>query len=148
MTLSFDGTPEITHRRCHECGGEHDSVNGFLLRDGSAYAVYFAAWYPHKSEAWIDVAIGSWEPPDYADHVTFGCRIGYVESQSESASSLVHGGQVLSDSPMFGQKLNRDEALAHPWLNSFWEVVDWLILNDPTLHEHVFHMPPRPNPAL
>jgi hypothetical protein len=49
--------------------------------------------------------------------------------------------QALSDRPIIGRKLNRDEALGHPWLNAFWEVMDWLILNDPTLHEHVYHTP-------
>jgi hypothetical protein len=110
-----------------------------VLRDGGAYAVYWAAWYPHEAEAWVDVTLGSWQEPDYPDNVTFGCRIGIVNR--EPACSLVRPVHTREDSELSGRKLERDEALAHPWLQSFWEVVDWLIVNDPTLHEHVYHMP-------
>ena len=40
---------------------------------------------------------------------------------------------------MFGRKLTRDEALAHPRLQEFWDCVDWLMLADPLLHENVYH---------
>jgi hypothetical protein len=143
MTLSFDGDPRIDHRRCDHCGREHDSAHGLVLRDGTAHAAYWAAWYPHEEQAIVDVTLGSWQEPAYADNVMFGCRIGPVEGQAEPACSLVHSGQTLRDSPILGRKLTRDEALEHPWLSSFWEVLDWLILNDSTLHEHVFHMPPQ-----
>jgi hypothetical protein len=143
MTLSFDGEPKVDHRRCDDCGGEHESAVGFVLRDGDAYAVYWAAWYPHENEAWIDVILGSWQEPDFPDNVTFGCRIGNVEGQEAPACSLVPAGKIRSDTAMFGRKLDRQAALNHPWLPAFWEVVDWLMLNDPTLHEHVFHMPPN-----
>jgi len=146
VTFTFDGDPERRHRLCDVCREEHETDTGFVLRDGDAYAVYWASWYPHENEAWLDVVVGSWEEPKYRDNVTFGCRIGYIEGQDAPACSLVEGGKVLGDAAIFGQKLTRDEALAHPWLDRFWELVDWLIGNDPILHEHVFHMPPRSSP--
>jgi hypothetical protein len=102
--------------------------------------VYFADWYPHAHEAWIDVILGPWERPDYPNQVTFGCRIGHIQGQEAPAASLVDGGAMRSDHPMFGSKLDRSAALGHPWLSEFWSVVDWLIVNDQTLHEHVYHM--------
>jgi hypothetical protein len=47
---------------------------------------------------------------------------------------------------MFGQKLEREEALSHPRLHEFWDLVDWLILNDETLHENVYHFGSEPEP--
>lgn len=141
MAFSFDGDPRTHHRRCDQCGEEHDATNGLVLRDGAACAAYWTAWYPHENEAWIDVAFGSFQAPDYADNVTFGCRVGHVEGQAEPACSLVAAAQPAADDAIFGHKLSRDEALAHPLLNEFWEVVDWLIEHDPLLNKHVFHMP-------
>jgi hypothetical protein len=44
---------------CPSCGQEHQGVTGFVLRGGSAYAIYFADWYPHASEARLDVVLGT-----------------------------------------------------------------------------------------
>lgn len=140
MSFSFDGDPQVRGARCETCGDPHDTVTGFVLRDGDAHAVYFATWYPHQQEAYIDVVLGTFED-DGHDRVTFGCRIGHVDSQRAPAASLVQAGRTLSDSPEWGQRLERSAALGHPRLDDFWEVVDWLVLNDATLHEHVFHMP-------
>lgn len=139
--LSFDGDPRVEVESCASCGDEHQTVTGFVLQDGTAYAVYFADWHPRRSEAYIDVTFGSFEAPGYADHVTFGCRVGPVPSQAAPACSLVAAAVTRPDQPILGRKLDRDGALAHPRLGEFWTVVDWLIVNDPVLHECVFHMP-------
>lgn len=142
MALSFDGEPLVRRSRCDDCGGEHERVNGFVLRDEDPYAVYFATWYPHHQEAYIDVVLGSFsEDAPGDDRVTFGCRIGHVASQRDPAASLVQAGTTLSDTSEWGTRLDRPTALEHPRLEDFWNVVDWLVENDPTLHEHVFHMP-------
>ncbi len=142
MTLSFDGEPTIEQQQCPECGLRHESVIGFVLKDGAAHAIYFADWYPHGSEAYLDVVLGTWDEPDYPDQVTFGCRLGHVEGEAGPLASLVPGGERRSDHPMFGVKLDRDAALEHPRLDQFWEVSDWLVLNDRLLHDNVYHMPP------
>jgi hypothetical protein len=143
LVFSFDGDPHARTAKCERCGTDHDSVTGFVLRDGNAHAIYFAEWHPDAGEAYIDVILGSFAEPDYLDNVTLGCRVGHVAIQAEPACSLVRGGAIRSDKPIFGRKLDRDEALTHPRLDAFWSVVDWLIINDPVLHENVFHMPPR-----
>lgn len=142
MTYTLDGEPKIDNRACPDCGQSHESVTGFVLRDRSAHAVFFVDWYPHTEEAYIEVILGSWEGPDYPDQVTFGCRIGRVAQQAAPAASLVEGGSLRAAHPMFGRKLDRAAALEHPWLAEFWSVVDWLVMNEQTLHDNVFHMPP------
>lgn len=139
--FSFDGDPVARTSRCGECGDAHEGVTGLVLRDGEAHAVYFANWYPHTQEAYVDVVLGFDGDATERDRVTFGCRIGHVESQREPAASLVEAGTALSDDPEWGTRLDRPSALGHPRRADFWAVVDWLILNDRTLHETVFHMP-------
>lgn len=140
MTLSFDGDPSVQQRQCPDCGSQHETVTGFVLENDSAHAVYYVDWYPHTNEAFVDVVLGPWLEPAYPDQVTFGCRLGPVGGQVGPAASLVTGGRTRPDHPMLGRKLDRDEALAHPGLPDFWAVVDWLVVNDPTLHENVYHM--------
>ena len=128
---------------CANCGEEHEGVTGFVLKDGDAFAVYYADWYPHANEAYVEVVLGSFEDPEYADNVTLGCRYGYVDGVQSAVASLMtptHGGR-----PIFGQVLNRDDALQSNRLHDFWNVTDWLVLNDPLLHRTVFHLPPNPN---
>lgn len=67
---SFDGDPTSQLTACSECGVEHQSVTGFVLRDGDAHAVYFAEWHPTLVEAYVDVILGSFEEPAYLDNVT------------------------------------------------------------------------------
>jgi hypothetical protein len=139
--LSFDGEPQRRLVRCQHCDEEHDGTTGYVMRDGSAYAIYFLDWYPHDDEAWLDVILGSFfvEDAEDAGRVTFGCRIGEIEGQDGPGCSLVPGAEVRADLPVFGTKLSRDEALAHPRQPEFWVVTDWLILNDPLLHERIYH---------
>ena len=33
---------------------------------------------------------------------------------------------------------SRDEALAHPRIDEFWEIVDYVLLTDPVVHVHVY----------
>jgi hypothetical protein len=140
--LAFDGEPRRRQIECPSCQQSHDGETGFLLRGGSAYAIFFADWYPHAGEAWLDVVLGSFAEPDYPDHVTFGCRIGHIRGQEAPACSLVQAAARRSDSALFGSRLSPDQARGHPRLAEFWAVTDWLILNDQLLHEKVFHTRP------
>lgn len=142
MAFALDGAPRVEAVACGDCGGAHDAVTGFVLRDGQPHAVYFAWWYPHPGEAYVDVALGSSGVHDASDDaVMFGCRIGHGASQSAPAASLVEAGTRLAADPRWGPRLDRGAARRHPRLGDFWDVVDWLVVSDPTLHEHVFHMP-------
>jgi hypothetical protein len=49
---------------------------------------------------------------------------------------------VRPESELTGRLLSRDEALAHPRVQDFWALMDWLVWNEPDLHA-VMH-PPAP----
>jgi hypothetical protein len=142
--LSYDeGYPTVESRPCDCCAGTDTQTIGIVLRDGEPFAAYWMVWYPENNEAWLDAAIGSWEEPDYADHVTFGCRIGAVDGQVEPACSLVDAATIRPGGPIMGTKLSEQAARRHPWLSTFWTLTDWIMLNDPVAHEHLFHFAPE-----
>jgi hypothetical protein len=116
-----------------------------VARDDAAHAVFFAACYDHGEvrESWIDVIFGTWgSGTDYQDHVTFGCRVGPVSNSPLPAATAVDDTSVATDGPLFGRKLSREAALAHPLITDFWQVVDFIVETDPFVHEHHYgHQP-------
>lgn len=112
-------------------------VTGFLLRDGDAYAIYFASCYHHDGhEVWIDAVFAATWDEDVADRYTFGCRVGAIDG-GEVAATMVDAAAVRDDSAMFGHRLSRDEGLAHAQRDEFWELVDHVLVNDPDVAAHM-----------
>lgn len=139
MTLAIEPGAQVVEHTCPDCDEPFQRVTGFVHDDGDAYAVYFASCYHHGGhEAWIDVIFSKTWEDGADDHETFGCRVGPVEGQSDPAASLVTGGVPFRDSPVFGKKLTREEALGHDRLSDFWTVVDHVLTNDRVVRDHVF----------
>jgi hypothetical protein len=144
VPLAFDEPPTIQEQDCPQCGRHFPLIKAFVTRDEVAAAVAFAALHSHEgeNEAWIDAILGTFGEGRTDDHVTFGCRVGPVMTADEPQASLVAAAQPYGDSPIWGQKLTRDEALQHARLEEFWEIVDFVLVADPVVHHHVYgHAP-------
>jgi hypothetical protein len=141
--LTFDGEPGRQDEVCAQCGRSYRLIKTFIRRDGDAYAIAYTALHRHSAvpEAWIDVILGTFGENTTDDHITFGCRVGPIEGQTEPAASLVTGAIPYGDQAIWGQKLTCEQALAHPRLHDYWDVVDYLLLNDPEIHAHVYRKP-------
>lgn len=139
MDLALDGASDVQEDTCSSCGQRYLLVTSFLTSAGAAYAVAKTALHDHDGhEAWFDVMLGTWnEGAD--DHTTFGCRVGRVAGSPDPAATAVDAAQPYGASPFWGHKLSRSEALAHPRLHDFWDVVDFLLISDPTINHHVYH---------
>lgn len=138
--LRLDGESDVSRSSCHDCGAEYLLVKSFVLDGSGPYAVAFSALHSHGDpEAWIDVIFGAFEG-DAADDVrtTFGCRVGAVESSDEPAATAVPAAVPYADGPVFGHKLNREEALAHPRVADFWQVVDFLLVHESAVRHHIY----------
>jgi hypothetical protein len=123
----------VRSKDCPACGAAFEHVTGFVDDDRGAHAVYFAACHRHpEPEAQIDVVLGTWGSGDASDHVTFSCRL-------RASGAMLADATVATDTDdrILGHKLDRDEALAHAWLEGFWNVVDLLASDDPTVGQHV-----------
>lgn len=126
----------VRDRLCQECGLRYDHVTGFVKRDGSPLAVYFAYCHGHpEHEAGIDVVLGTWGVEAYTDHVTFSCLLRSHGAMTVDATVAVEG---AGDDPILGQKLTRATALVHPWIADFWAVVDAIATGDKSVAQTVY----------
>ncbi|WP_344935603.1 hypothetical protein [Sphaerisporangium flaviroseum] len=64
--------------------------------------------------------------------------MGPVEGQPAPVCSLVTGAEAAPDTPFYGRKLTRDEALRHPWVSDYWETIDHILENDTTVKQHLY----------
>ncbi len=138
--FAFDGERTVRNLECAECGDSYRRITGFILRHDEAFVAYFASLHQHRGakEAWIDAIFGTWGEGIVDDHCTFGCRFGPVVGRDEPAATLVNAAIPFRDSPLFGRKLTRAEGLTHPKLGDYWDVVDFILLDDPDVHSHVY----------
>lgn len=125
---------------CGCCNTPADRTWANVYDGDAALAVYYASCYHHRGvhEAWIDAILGTWGHNRFDDHITFGCRVGPVENSPAPAATLVDGGAAAPDSPVFGQKLSREEGLNHPRLVQFWRVVDTILEHDEIVRRHLY----------
>lgn len=79
----------------------------------------------------------------FAVFVLLPCRGTTCGRGSDApAATAVDAARVAPDGPLYGHKLTRAEALSHPRVKEFWEVVDLIVLNDPLVHQHHYgHAP-------
>lgn len=142
MSLTMDMAEQQEREfTCQCCNAEVQRVWNWIRRDGAVHAVYFANCYHHTNQphdAWIDVILGSWGTGATDDHTTFGCRVGPVVNSPEPAATLVQACMDGSSSPIHGAVLSREQGLVHPWLPDFWAVVDFVLINDPTVNSHIY----------
>ena len=81
----------------------------------------------------MDVVLGTWGDDDNVeDHRTFSCLIGEAGATAVNATAVAEGKAEL-----FGRKLTREEALADPLVGTFWDVVDLVALEDPSVAAHL-----------
>ena len=142
MAFRLDPDLRIRSRVCDHCAKEWLDVIGFIYRNDHPYAAFKAACSPHEPEVFVEVALGSEigeEDADRADHVVFACRIGPVAGQDEPACTAIEAGYLFAESPIWGRMLDRESALAHPWIDAFWEVVDFILEYEGTVRHHVYH---------
>jgi hypothetical protein len=125
---------------CDCCNVRAERSWAFVRDDRGGAAVYYSSCYHHHGihEAWFDVILGTWNTDDFSDHLTFSCRVGPVEDSPTPAATLVNGGFVAADTPIYGRKVSREEGLAHPRLPEFWAIVDAVLEQDELVRRHVY----------
>jgi hypothetical protein len=140
MAFTLDGPPNVEEETCSMCGSKFLLIYHFILKADNAYASAKSELHRHggKPEAWINAVFGSFIDDEYEDHVTFGCRVGLFTENQEPASSLIDAAHTSANRPVWGLRLTREQALDHDLLQAFWEVVDWLVLEDPQIHSHLY----------
>lgn len=143
--ITFDGDRVVEDHYCDACGHDYRSIVDFLLRDGDAWAIVRAQLHRHDGDAitYVQATFGSLWDEHATDKVTFASRIGPVEGYGGNEAGLLDAEEVEAGSSVFGAQLTREQALEHPRVTEFWELLDWLALEDPDIAENVAHGPAR-----
>lgn len=141
MKLSIDENPSSKYKKCPNCNSKYLSITDFVLNDEHAYAVAYIDCHRHHNspELFFTVILGSWAEGEYDDHVTFACRYGGLINGGEEVACTLLDVSDVYDKPIFGKRLTRDQALKHPKVTEFWEIIDYLIEYDIKVHDYLKH---------
>ena len=126
--------PDIRKIRCPQCRSKYLRITDYIHKSDEPFCIARIECHRHDEgeDIYISVIFGDWDDERaFADHVTFTCRFGFVEGHEERVCSLI---QNESDETVLGRRLTREEALQHPLINTFWEVIDFILTtNKPML---------------
>jgi hypothetical protein len=132
---------EVANLKCDCCGAPIQSVNGFVLKDDWAHAVYFATLQNGHDdiEVGLTISVGRW----WEDDVIAVAQREWVYMRvwpSETGSGFEIRIEEPDDSRHYGIKnvhlgkaLTCEDARAHPTLDDFFDVADFAVDNDPAL---------------
>lgn len=85
----------------------------------------------------MDLIIGPWgKGSDPRDRLTFSTRTGPVEDGSV-ASTLLDGGYMAPDNPLYGTKVPRVDGLTHPQIATVWSYTDSVLVDVPAVRAHL-----------
>jgi hypothetical protein len=127
---------EPTHSVCDCCGKTTTRLTRFVTRDGSAYAVYYAAYTAdhEDGQASVMVGIGDWsrddvEPEEVRCAFTF--RLWLAEDSFQV--SIIDPDDSVWNSTFLGRRIPRAEALLHPLIQEVFALSDHMVLCDEPL---------------
>jgi hypothetical protein len=133
MPVTIELDPAVAARRCGGCGREHETVRGYLYRDGNAWVAYWAALYRAGEHHAHPIALMTLAMGDWSDATDAGTRT-WVQIEARP-----HGDQVLMsfvdpsaqlDPDVFGSSLNRSQALDSPRKPGFLEAAEHVAYKD------------------
>jgi hypothetical protein len=125
--------------RCPHCGEESMTVWGWVSKDNTAHAAYFANLMTGHQEisARLTISIGGWGKEDSLAKrkwVFLEARPipGSYEMMVREPGESLYGGE-----PILGKALSRSEALSTPLLQEFFAVADHIAQNDPAVKSYL-----------
>lgn len=131
-TLRLEIGEFATGAPCRCCGARSRTSHGFVYKDDDAYAVYYAGWSEGHLARGVTLAIsvGEWsEGSTPADRVT----IGMLATSRSSSIDFVIVNPTESpwgSTPLLGDMLGREQALAHPVLKDGLHVAEHVVRDD------------------
>jgi hypothetical protein len=142
MKLYLGQNPSITVGKCPNCKQAYVQMTNEIYLDFTReeiYCVVFQEFHAHRTEksAYVDATFGKFETDNEPGHITFTAQ--YSETDDGMAWGLLKSPRV---SEFLGKRLSRTEALKHPKITAFWDIIDFISLNDPTFHWYTEHYLP------
>jgi hypothetical protein len=135
---SIELNDKIQSFKCPHCGEESKTVWGFVAKDSSAHAVYYANLMTGHQEtsARLTVSIGGWGQEDPSKR-----KWAFIEARPtadryemmvrDPSESLYDGRAIL------GTPLSRSEVLTSPFREELFAVADFIAFNDPAVKSYL-----------
>ena len=137
LTIEFE--PANKSAPCECCGGQTTSLTRFVYRDGNAYAIYYATFSDSHPDRVVvaTVSLGEW-----GEDATPEQRVAFAMELRSTASEYQVGLIDATRSPwreaeVIGRKLDREEALAHPWVREAFHVADHMVAEDEPIRSYL-----------
>jgi hypothetical protein len=136
LTIEFGKTDS---RSCDCCGGTTTTLTRFVYKYGNAYAVYLAAFSDNHPDRTVKlvVGLGPWGAGCQASgRIAFALDLRVFGDQFEVM--VTDAAQAnWSDAAILGTMLDRQAALAHPWIREAFHLVDHLVVEDSPVRDYL-----------
>src|SRR5215213_3377 len=111
---------------CECCDGTMTSLTRFVYKDGNAFAIYHATFSENHFNSGVlgVVSLGDWDKEGSApNRVGFPFRLWQGE-EDFNVGITSRDECPWKDSNVIGRILDREEALAHPWIDDVFHITD------------------------
>ena len=142
ITIEVDEPPKTA--RCDCCGGTTTRLTRFVEKDGDAFAVYYAAFSDEHPEREMKLAVGLGDWDDDAapeDRRAFALVMRSVEGEYQ-VRVVDADESPWRNAEIIGRMLDREEALAHPWIGDVFHITDHIVEDDPVVRAYFGEDPP------
>lgn len=127
---------------CDHCHQMYGATRGFVYRDESAHAIYYAALHDCAASAAIYLAIGIGESKEedgiFGDVRSVTFRVEPTETGVD-LNALDARESPWAQARTLGTMMNRDEALAHETFTEFLHIADHIVAEDRVIAEYLAH---------
>ena len=136
LTIEIDEPPATTQCEC--CGGTTTRLTRFVYKDGDAFAIYYAMFsdnHPER-EMKIAVGVGEWgEGTAPEDRRAFALVMRSTDDAYQ-VTVVDADESPWRSAGIIGRMLDRDEALADPWIEEVFHITDHMTEDDPAIKSY------------
>ena len=137
--LSIECPPHQESEPCECCGGLTAVLTRFVYLDGNAHAIYYARFTRGHPERVVvaTIGLGDWsEDSTPADRVAFAFYLRVTAAEFQ-VSLIDRDQSPWCNAKTIGRTLNREEAVAHPFINDAYHVIDHMVADDSVIREYL-----------
>jgi hypothetical protein len=121
---------------CECCEATTTRLTRFVYSDNDAFAVYYAQFTEGHSEKQLSgiIGLGEWGDDSVGPEgrVAFPFRI-WLKEDDFQVGLIDAVDSPWRDVVFLGRVLNREEALAHPWIKDVFHITDHMVRDDETV---------------
>lgn len=123
---------EPTQSLCECCGNTTVRLTRFVYQDGDAYAVYYIQYTPQHDTKRLSgiIGLGKWgDDGTPEDRLAFPFQI-WMDEDNFVVGLVNAEASPWSHVSFLGRVLDREEALAHKWIDDVFHVTDHIVTDD------------------